>query len=172
MKKIIVAIVLILGAVAAFKYYDRIHTADTNRGRVEGMLRAMADKDEQTALCLWALNKVVLDRETMSFYYDRYLKFVSASGLDGSSGWAVAETKPIDDGRQRSNPGAQGLGGPPDRTPAVTRGQRPWTVVQGDEQRGRGARVQRSKKRNRSCFGLSLRPSAPPLLCGRYVSQI
>ncbi len=99
MKKIIVAIVLILGAVAAFKYYDRIHTADTNRGRVEGMLRAMADKDEQTALCLWALNKVVLDRETMSFYYDRYLKFVSASGLDGSSGWAVAETKPIDEGR-------------------------------------------------------------------------
>ena len=63
------------------------------------MLRAMGEKDEQTALCLWALNKVVLDRETMSFYYDRYLKFVSESGLDGSADWAVAETKPSDDGR-------------------------------------------------------------------------
>jgi len=99
MKQIIIAIVLIVAGVAAFKYYDRIRTADANKGRVEAMLRAMGDKDEQTALCLWALNKVVLDRETMSFYYDRYLKFVSASGLDGSSGWAVADTKPSDDGR-------------------------------------------------------------------------
>ena len=99
MKKIIVAIVLIFAAIYAFKYYDKIRTVDANRGRVEAMLRAMAEKDEQTALCLWALNKVVLDRETMSFYYDRYLKFVSESGLNGSSGWTVADTKPGDDGR-------------------------------------------------------------------------
>jgi hypothetical protein len=99
MKKLIVAIVLIIAAIYAFKYYDKTRTAEANRGRVEAMLRAMGEKDEQTALCLWALNKVVLDRETMSFYYDRYLKFVSESGLDGSSGWAVADAKPSADGR-------------------------------------------------------------------------
>ena len=99
MKKIIVAVVLILAAVYAFKWYDKTRIVDANRGRVEAMLRAMGEKDEQTALCLWALNKLVLDRETMSFYYDRYLKFVSVSGLDGSPGWSVAETKASDDGR-------------------------------------------------------------------------
>ncbi|MGD1147020.1 MAG: hypothetical protein ABR961_03595 [Thermoanaerobaculaceae bacterium] len=99
MKRLIVAIVLVFAAIYAFKWFDKTRSADANRGRVESMLRAMADKDEQTALCLWALNKVVLDRDTMSFYYDRYLKFVSESGLDGSSAWSVAETKPSDDGR-------------------------------------------------------------------------
>ena len=99
MKQIIVAIVVVLAAVAAFKYYDRYRTGDTNRGRVVGMVRAMGEKDEQTALCLWALNKEVADRDTMNAYYDRYLKFVSVSGLDGSSGWAVAEAKASDDRR-------------------------------------------------------------------------
>ena len=99
MKKIIVVIVLIFAAIYAFKSWDRTRNADANKGRVQSMLRAMGEKDEQTALCLWAMNKVVLDRETMSFYYDRYLKFVSESGLDGSADWAVAETKPGDDGR-------------------------------------------------------------------------
>ncbi len=99
MKQIIVAIVVVLAAVAAFKYYDRYRTGDTNRGRVVGMLRAMGEKDEQTALCLWALNKEVADRDTMNAYYDRYLKFVSASGLDGSSGWAVSDATPVGDGR-------------------------------------------------------------------------
>jgi hypothetical protein len=99
MKKIFVAIVFILAVIAAFKYYDKTHNVDAARGRVEAMLRAMGERDEQQSLCLWALNKVVLDRETMSFYYDRYLKFVSASGLDGSSGWSVADVKPTDDNR-------------------------------------------------------------------------
>jgi len=99
MKQIIVAIVVVLAAVAAFKYYDRYRTGDVNRGRVEAMLRAMSEKDEQTSLCLWALNKVVADRDTMNAYYDRYLRFVSASGLDGSSGWAVSDAKPAGDGR-------------------------------------------------------------------------
>ncbi|HVN74843.1 MAG TPA: hypothetical protein VMT19_00900 [Thermoanaerobaculaceae bacterium] len=99
MKQILIAIVVIVAAVAAFKYWDRYRTGDVNRGRVEAMLRSMAEKDEQTSLCLWALNKVVLDRDTMNAYYDRYLRFVSASGLDGSSGWAVADAKPSGDGR-------------------------------------------------------------------------
>ncbi len=98
MKQIIVAIVVIFAAVAAFKYFDRYRTADTNRSRVEVMLKAMADKDEQTALCRWALDKDVADRDTMNAYYDRYLRFVSASGLDGS-GWSVADTRPRGDGR-------------------------------------------------------------------------
>ncbi len=98
MKQIIVAIVVILAAVAAFKYFDRYRTADTNRSRVEVMLKAMGEKDEQTALCRWALDKDVADRDTMNAYYDRYLRFVSASGLDGS-GWSVTETRPSDDGR-------------------------------------------------------------------------
>jgi hypothetical protein len=98
MKKILIAVVLVLAAIAAFKYYDRKRNVDVARGRVEAMLRAMGEKDEQTSLCLWALNKVVLDRETMAFYYDRYLKFVSASGLDGSS-WSVGDAKPTEDAR-------------------------------------------------------------------------
>lgn len=100
MKRILIAIALVIAAIAAFKYYDRTRSTDSNRGRVEAMLRAMGERDEQTALCLWALNKVVLDRETMSFYYDRYLKFVFDSGLDGASGWAVTDAKPT--GEQRT----------------------------------------------------------------------
>ncbi len=99
MKRILIAIVLIFAAIAVFKYYDRMRTGDVARDRVVAMVRAMSERDEQTALCRWALDKDVLDRDTMSFYYDRYLAFVSASGLDGSAGWAVADSKRTEDGR-------------------------------------------------------------------------
>jgi hypothetical protein len=98
MKRILVAVVLVFAAIYAFKIYDKGRTVDVARGRVAAVLRAMGEKDEQAALCFWALNKEVLDRETMAFYYDRYLKFVFASGLDGS-GWSVGDAKPTDDAR-------------------------------------------------------------------------
>jgi len=98
MKRILVAVALVFAGIYAFKIYDKGRTVDVARGRVVAMLRAMGEKDEQAALCFWALNKEVLDRETMAFYYNRYLKFVAASGLDGS-GWSVGDAKPTDDAR-------------------------------------------------------------------------
>ena len=98
MKRILIAVALVFAAIYAFKAYDKGRTVDVARTRVVAMLRAMSERDEQTALCRWALDKEVLDRETMSFYYDRFLHFVSASGVDGS-GWSVGDAKPTDDGR-------------------------------------------------------------------------
>ena len=97
-RKLLIAVVLVVGAVYLFKHFDKGRTVDVARERVVKMLRAMSENDEQTALCRWALDKDVLDRETMSFYYDRYLRFVSASGM-GGSGWSVGEAKETSDGR-------------------------------------------------------------------------
>lgn len=98
MKKLLIIVALAVAVVFAYKAWDKNHTLDTSRKRVEVMIRSMAQKDEQTALCTWALDKRILDSSTMAAYQMPFMRFWSDSGLGGASDWTVANVTLRDDG--------------------------------------------------------------------------
>ncbi len=98
MKQLLIIVALAVAVVFAYKAWDKNHTLDVSRKRVEVMVRSMAEKDEQTALCIWALDKRILDSSTMASYQLPFMRFWSESGLGGGTGWTVADVKLRDDG--------------------------------------------------------------------------
>ena len=97
MKKILVAIIVIVGAVYAFKAWDKKQGARVAQMRAEAVVRAMADNDEQKAIGLWSENVEKLDMAGLESYQLRFQTFWSESGLSAGSGWVVTTVEPEPD---------------------------------------------------------------------------
>ena len=93
MKKLLVAALFIIAGIFGFKQWDKARTIRAATLRVEGIVHAMADKDEQTAIGLWAENREKLDFTGLQVYSGRFASFWSGSGLAASSGWMVTSTE-------------------------------------------------------------------------------
>ena len=93
MKKILVAVILIAAGIYAYKAWDTQQGVRAARQRAEGVVRAMADNDAQTAIGLWSENREKLDIAGLESYQLRFERFWSESGLSSGSGWAVATVK-------------------------------------------------------------------------------
>jgi ADP-glucose pyrophosphorylase len=91
MKKLLLLALVAVAAIAVFKYLDKKATDDADRKRVEDLIQATRDNDEQKALCLWALNRYSADADTMRAYYDAYLRFVEESGMRVGTSWSIRE---------------------------------------------------------------------------------
>jgi hypothetical protein len=94
MKKLLILVVVAVAAVAVFKYLDARAGGDADRKRVADLLQAMRENDEQKALCLWALDRVSADTDTMQRYYDEYLRFVEETGLQVGTSWSIIQVVP------------------------------------------------------------------------------
>jgi len=94
MKKILVAVILIAAGIYGFKAWDKQQTARAARLRAEGVVRAMADNDPQTAIGLWSENREKLDMAGLEAYQLRFQTFWSDSGLSSGSGWVVTAVEP------------------------------------------------------------------------------
>ena len=97
MKKILFALILVAAGIYGFKYWDRQQGARAARLRVEGVVRAMADNDQQTAIGLWSENREKLDAAGLEAYQQRFRTFWSESGLSSSSSWVVTDVVPAPD---------------------------------------------------------------------------
>ena len=107
MKKVLILVVIVVVVVVAIKNFGTWFsvgrpTEDATR-RVTMMIAAMESqpKDEQLALCLWALNKTSLDMDAMRAYEGRWSDFWRDSGLGGTRGWRVASVEPLGAGETR-----------------------------------------------------------------------
>lgn len=98
MKKLLVALLLIAGAVYGFKAWDKQRSANAAKVRVETVLRAMVDNDPQTAIGVWSENREKLDMAGLAAYQLRFQTFWSDSGLAAGSRWAVASVQADPDG--------------------------------------------------------------------------
>lgn len=94
MKKLLVLVVVAVAAVALFRYLDKRSSGDADRKRVANLLEALRENDEQQALCLWALDQVSADTETMQRYYDEYLRFVEETGMRVGTSWSILQVMP------------------------------------------------------------------------------
>jgi hypothetical protein len=94
MKKILVAVVLIAAGIYGFKVWDTQQGTHAARLRAEGVVRAMADNDQQTAIGLWSENREKLDMAGLEAYQLRFQTFWSDSGLSSGSGWVVTAVEP------------------------------------------------------------------------------
>ncbi len=94
MKKLLVAAILVVAAIYGYKAWDRQQGVRAARIRVEGVLHAMAENDQQTAIGLWSENREKLDMAGLETYQLRFQRFWSESGLSAGSGWEVADVKP------------------------------------------------------------------------------
>jgi uridine phosphorylase len=94
MKKLLVLVVVAVAAVAVFKYLDKTSAGDADRKRVADLLQAMRENDEQKALCLWALDRVSADAETMQRYYNEYVGFVEETGMRVGTSWSIFQVVP------------------------------------------------------------------------------
>ena len=90
MKKILLALVVIAACIYGFKAWYRQQTANVAKLRVQAMLHAMADNDPQTAIGVWAENRVKLDMAGLAAYQLHFETFWHDSGLAAGSGWKVA----------------------------------------------------------------------------------
>lgn len=97
MKKLLILAVIAVGAIAAFRAWDKGHVVTVDRNRVADMLDAVRDDDEQRAMSLWAEGKNMLDFEGLKRYADQYQGFVQASGLRGGTSWNIAEVQRHED---------------------------------------------------------------------------
>ena len=97
MKKILVALILIAGAIYCFKLWDQHRGARAARLRAEGLVSAMAENDQQRAIGLWSENREHLDAAGLETYQLRFQRFWSESGFSSSSGWVVTEVVPAPD---------------------------------------------------------------------------
>ncbi len=97
MKKILVAIILIVAGIYGYKAWDKQQGARSAQLRVEGIVRAMADNDQQTAIGLWSENREKLDLPGLEAYQMRFQTFWSNSGLSSTSGWDVTAVDPEPD---------------------------------------------------------------------------
>lgn len=94
MKKIIIALILIVGGVYGFKVWDKNREKDAARLRAERVVHAMADNDQQKAIGLWSENREKLDMAGIESYQLRFQTFWSESGLSSGSGWQVTGEEP------------------------------------------------------------------------------
>lgn len=107
MKKVLILVVILVVVVLAIKNFGTWFsvgrpTEDAKR-RVETMIAAMEaePRDEQLALCMWALNKRVLDMDTMRAYEGQWTEFWRESGLGSARGWRVVTVEPAGAGETR-----------------------------------------------------------------------
>jgi hypothetical protein len=94
MKKILVAVLLIAAGIYGYKAWDKQQGARAARLRAEGVVRAMAENDPQTAIGLWSENREKLDMAGLEAYQLRFQRFWSDSGLSSGSGWVVTAVEP------------------------------------------------------------------------------
>ncbi len=94
MKKLLVALILIVGGIYGYKAWDKQQGARAARLRAEGVVRAMAENDQQTAIGLWSENREKLDMAGLEAYQLRFQTFWSDSGLSLGSGWVVTTVAP------------------------------------------------------------------------------
>ena len=94
MKKILVALIVIAAAIYGFKAWDKQQGTRAARLRAEGVVRAMAENDQQTAIGLWSENREKLDMAGLEAYQLRFQRFWSDSGLSSGSGWVVTAVEP------------------------------------------------------------------------------
>jgi hypothetical protein len=106
-KKVLILVVILVVVVLAIKNFGTWFsvgrpTEDAKR-RVETMIAAMEaePRDEQLALCMWALNKRVLDMDTMRAYEGQWTEFWRESGLGSARGWRVVTVEPAGAGETR-----------------------------------------------------------------------
>ncbi len=105
MKKLVIGIgvvvVIMLGAKISFEQWEtNIRPIKTAQGRVESMLQTLEESktgnnvaSEQAALCLWAENKLMLDRDRIEYYEPIWLRFLASSGLKTTGGWGITSTE-------------------------------------------------------------------------------
>lgn len=107
MKKVLILLVLVVAVVVAIKKFGTWFSVDRPtedaRRRVETIIAAMEaePKDEQLALCMWALNMRVLDIDTMRGYEYKWTEFWRESGLGSARGWRVVAVEPAGAGETR-----------------------------------------------------------------------
>ncbi len=94
MKKILVAVILIVAGIYGYKAWDKQQGARAARLRAEGVIRAMAANDQQTAIGLWSENRENLDLAGLEAYQLRFQAFWSDSGLSMGSRWVVTSVEP------------------------------------------------------------------------------
>jgi hypothetical protein len=94
MKKLLVAVVLVIAGIYGYKAWDKQQGARAARVRAEALIRAMADNDAQTAIGLWSENREKLDMAGLEAYQLRFQRFWSDSGLSSGSGWVVTAVEP------------------------------------------------------------------------------
>jgi hypothetical protein len=94
MKKILVAVLLIAAGIYGYKAWDKQQGARAARLRAEGVVRAMAENDQQTAIGLWSENREKLDMAGLEAYQLRFQRFWSDSGLSSGSGWVITAVEP------------------------------------------------------------------------------
>lgn len=100
MKKLVIAVLVIVAAVIAVRKFGQWFSVDRPTQdavqRVQKMIGAMEStpRDEQTALCLWALNRQVLDADTIRAYANQWEEFWRRSGLGAARGWTVSVVEP------------------------------------------------------------------------------
>jgi hypothetical protein len=97
MKKILVAVLLIAAGIYGYKAWDKQQGTRAARLRAEGVVRAMAENDPQTAIGLWSENREKLDMAGLEAYQLRFQRFWSDSGLSSGSGWVVTAVEPEPD---------------------------------------------------------------------------
>jgi len=93
MKRLLILAVLVAAAIAGFRAWDASHVVTADRSRVEDLLDAVRDNDEQRAISQWSEGKNMLDMEGLKRYADQYQRFVEASGLAGGTSWDVTEVR-------------------------------------------------------------------------------
>ena len=101
MKKLLVALVVIVAGVYGFKAWDKQRETHAAQQRAEGVVRAMANNDQQTAIGLWSENREKLDMAGLEAYQLRFQTFWSDSGLAAGSGWVVTAVEPEPDSHVR-----------------------------------------------------------------------
>ncbi|MGV8042225.1 MAG: hypothetical protein AB2L07_19950 [Thermoanaerobaculaceae bacterium] len=100
MKKLVILVVVIVAAVIAVRKFGQWFSVDRPTQdavqRVQKMIGAMEStpRDEQTALCLWALNRQVLDADTIRAYVNQWEEFWRRSGLGAARGWTISVVEP------------------------------------------------------------------------------
>ncbi len=100
MKKLLILVVVVVVAVLAVRKFGQWFSVDRPTEdavqRVQKMIGAMegTPRDEQTALCLWALNRQALDADTIRAYANQWEEFWRRSGLGAARGWTVSVVEP------------------------------------------------------------------------------
>lgn len=102
MKKLVPVVLLVIAAVAlgptAWQRFELWRQADDARKRVEWMLRALAEKDEQLALCQWARGKVVMPMADIEASLPDWKRFLAELDLgEVRAGWEVRSKRVLDE---------------------------------------------------------------------------
>lgn len=99
-KLVVVGIVAAAAVLVGPRVWDWVQSATADveaRRRVEGMLQAMRENDEQRAISLWAMDKIVMQLDDLRIHQPRFESFWRRSGLADRVGWKVTEVE-VEDG--------------------------------------------------------------------------